>query len=111
MRLPRLGGRAREFSAYFWAGCECGFDAFAVPVGKHMVSPIAAGWIIIDAGHILDSRNRLHASRATPRHRHSAASMSNVEIAKNYAPLQMPRAEYHWPFTTKLANAISPSVT
>src|ERR1700692_4819561 len=30
-----------EFSAYFWAGCECGFDAFAVPVGKHMVSAIS----------------------------------------------------------------------
>jgi hypothetical protein len=30
-----------EFSAYFWAGCECGFDAFAVPVGKHIVSAIS----------------------------------------------------------------------
>jgi hypothetical protein len=30
-----------EFSAYFWAGCECGFDAFAVPVGKYMVSAIS----------------------------------------------------------------------
>jgi hypothetical protein len=25
-----------EFSAYFWAGCEWGFDAFAVPVNKHI---------------------------------------------------------------------------
>jgi hypothetical protein len=30
-----------EFSAYFRAGCDCGFDAFAVPVGKHMISAIS----------------------------------------------------------------------
>jgi hypothetical protein len=49
-------------------------------VSSTLVAPIAAGWIMSNAGHILYSRNRLHASRARPHHR--AASMSNVEIAK-----------------------------
>jgi hypothetical protein len=26
-----------ESSAYFWAGCECGFDLLAKPLGKHMI--------------------------------------------------------------------------
>jgi hypothetical protein len=30
-----------EFSAYFPACCDCGFDAFAVPVGRQMISAIS----------------------------------------------------------------------
>ena len=113
MRLTVLQSPARATSTEVTVMPGCRLNVRKVDVGQ--ISDSSSLWSssliprrLTSARYIPYSRNRLHASRVRIRHRHSAASMSKVEIASS---LTTSRYGYHGSLSTKFANAISPSVT